>query len=70
MLAVESEQRNMVRYLLENAKVLERMEIYLECHSGSLSEQRSKLVEFLSSFVRGSEACELVIRRIPILHES
>ncbi|GFQ01395.1 putative F-box/FBD/LRR-repeat protein at4g13965 [Phtheirospermum japonicum] len=63
MSAVESEQRNMVRYLLENAKVLKRMEIYLKCRSGSLSKQRSKLVEFLSSFVRASQACELVIRR-------
>ncbi|KAL3626594.1 hypothetical protein CASFOL_030143 [Castilleja foliolosa] len=65
MTAVEYEHHYMVRYLLENAKVLEKMKIYLECHSGSLSEQRMKLVEFLSSIVRGSEACELVVRRSP-----
>ncbi|KAL3626600.1 hypothetical protein CASFOL_030149 [Castilleja foliolosa] len=63
MTTVESEQHYLVRYLFENAKVLEKMEIYLECDSGSFTEQRTKLVEFLSSFVRGSEACELVIHR-------
>ncbi|KAL3626598.1 hypothetical protein CASFOL_030147 [Castilleja foliolosa] len=61
MTAVEYEQHYMGRYLLENAKVLEKMEIYLECDSGSFSEQSTELVEFLSSIVRGSEACELVV---------
>ncbi|KAL3626599.1 hypothetical protein CASFOL_030148 [Castilleja foliolosa] len=61
MTTVESEQHYLVRYLFENAKVLEKMEIYFECDSGSFTEQSTELVEFLSSFVRGSEACELVV---------
>ncbi|KAL3626597.1 hypothetical protein CASFOL_030146 [Castilleja foliolosa] len=65
MSAVEPEKNHIVRYLLENAKVLEKMEIYLDCYS--LTEQRTKLVEFLSSIVRGSEACELVIRLHPFI---
>ncbi|KAL3626596.1 hypothetical protein CASFOL_030145 [Castilleja foliolosa] len=56
--AVGPEKNYIVRYLLENAKVLEKMEIYLGSHS--FPDDRTKLFEFLSS-VRGSEACELVI---------
>ncbi|KAL3626593.1 hypothetical protein CASFOL_030142 [Castilleja foliolosa] len=63
MTEVETEQNCNVRYLLENAKVLEKLEIITQWHSGSPTEQMTKLVEFLSSIVRGSEACELVVRR-------
>ncbi|KAK6145002.1 hypothetical protein DH2020_021822 [Rehmannia glutinosa] len=50
---------NMVRYILRNAKVLKRMEIYTESHGIDLKEKFVAL-KIISLFQRGSEACELV----------
>ncbi|KAK6157403.1 hypothetical protein DH2020_011651 [Rehmannia glutinosa] len=49
---------DMVRYILRNAKVLKRMEIYIESHGIDLEEKFAAL-KIISLFQRGSEACEL-----------
>ncbi|KAK6134495.1 hypothetical protein DH2020_031729 [Rehmannia glutinosa] len=49
----------MVKYILRNAKVLEKMEIYSE-HHGTDFKAKFDALKRISSFQRGSEACELV----------
>ncbi|KAK6157404.1 hypothetical protein DH2020_011652 [Rehmannia glutinosa] len=49
----------MVKYILRNAKVLEKMEIYSE-HHGTDFKAKFDALKRISTFQRGSEACELV----------
>ncbi|CAA0816247.1 Unknown protein [Striga hermonthica] len=55
----DEHELDMVRYLLKNALVLERMDLY--CHEGMERHCIAESIGRISSFDRGSEKCEIVL---------
>ncbi|GFP90326.1 F-box/LRR-repeat protein at4g14096 [Phtheirospermum japonicum] len=58
---IEDEFNKMVRYVLKNACVMKRMEIYPRVHSFRMTPELDAALQRISLYQRGSETCELAL---------